>query len=130
VSLRFAGLRPVAGGTAQADWINLTGAETTPDIAEITVFDDRVEVALEVYVGDLKTFEELIPDDWVKLRRHVEPLSLPDPLHSLVVDRPATSHEHLGYTPTAIAPVPARQRQDVARQSIFFVGHHGSVALR
>jgi len=51
---------------ARADWINLTGAETAPNIAEITVFDDRVEVALEVYVGDLKTFEALIPDDWVK----------------------------------------------------------------
>ncbi len=50
----------------RADWINLTGAETAPNIAEITVFDDRVEVALEVYVGDLETFEELVPDDWLK----------------------------------------------------------------
>jgi len=49
-----------------ADWINLTGAETAPNIAEITVFDDRVEVALEVYVGDVKSFEALIPDEWVK----------------------------------------------------------------
>jgi hypothetical protein len=54
-------------GTAiRADWINLTGAETAANIAEITVFDDRVEVALEVYVGDLQTFKELIPDDWLK----------------------------------------------------------------
>ena len=52
--------------TTRADWINLTGAETAPNIAEITVFDDRVEVALEIYVGDLKTFEGLIPDDWLK----------------------------------------------------------------
>jgi len=51
--------------SARADWINLTGAETARNIAEITVFDDRVEVTLEVYVGDLKVFEELIPDDWV-----------------------------------------------------------------
>jgi hypothetical protein len=51
---------------ARADWINLTGAETAPNIAEITVFDDRVEVALEAYVGDLKTFEALIPGDWLK----------------------------------------------------------------
>ncbi|MCG6984143.1 MAG: hypothetical protein LJE61_02925, partial [Thiocapsa sp.] len=50
----------------RADWINLTGAETAPNIAEITVFDDRVEVALEIYVGDLKSFEALIPDDWMK----------------------------------------------------------------
>ena len=54
------------GAAARADWINLTGAETAPSIAEITVYDDRVEVALEVYVGDLETFEELIPDEWVK----------------------------------------------------------------
>ncbi len=61
--------------TARADWINLTGAETAPDIAEITVFDDRVEVALEIYVGDLRVFEELIPDDWVKhLGIHRPPL--------------------------------------------------------
>jgi len=51
---------------ARADWINLTGAETAPNIAEITVYDDRVEVALEVYVGDIKTFEALIPEDWLK----------------------------------------------------------------
>jgi hypothetical protein len=50
----------------RADWINLTGAETAPNIAEITVLDDRVEVVLEVYVGDLETFDALIPDDWFK----------------------------------------------------------------
>ena len=53
---------------ARADWINLTGAETAPNIAEITVLDDRVEVALEVYVGDLETFSALVPDDWLKDR--------------------------------------------------------------
>ena len=63
VALMLAGLW---AASARADWINLSGAETAPNIAEITVFDDRVEVALEVYVGDLKTFEALIPDDWVK----------------------------------------------------------------
>ncbi len=51
---------------ARADWINLTGAETAPNIAEITVLDDRVRVALEVYVGDLGAFEALLPDDWLK----------------------------------------------------------------
>jgi hypothetical protein len=52
--------------TVHADWINLTGAETSPNIAEIYVLDDHVKVKLEVYVGDLETFEELVPDDWVK----------------------------------------------------------------
>ncbi len=51
---------------ARADFVNLTGAETSPNIAEIYVLDDRVKLVLEVYVGDLESFEELIPDDWVK----------------------------------------------------------------
>ena len=47
---------------ARADWINLTGAETAHNIAEITVLDDRVNVRLEIYIGNLKTFSDLIPD--------------------------------------------------------------------
>jgi hypothetical protein len=54
-----------AGNRAQADWMNLTGAETAPNIAEITIEDDRVKLALEVYVEDLAVFEELLPDDWL-----------------------------------------------------------------
>ena len=50
----------------RADWMNLTGAETAPNIAEISVLDDRVRVALEVYIGNLATFEALLPDDWLK----------------------------------------------------------------
>lgn len=52
--------------TVLSDWINLTGAETSPNIAEIYVMDDHVKVKLEVYVGDLSSFEELIPDDWIE----------------------------------------------------------------
>jgi len=52
--------------SVRADWINLSGAEVAPNIAEIYVLDDRVKVVLEVYVGDLKAFEALIPDDWLK----------------------------------------------------------------
>ena len=51
---------------ARADWINLTGAETAPNIAEFTVLDDRVQVALEISIGNLATFEDLVPDDWLK----------------------------------------------------------------
>ena len=51
---------------AQADWLNLTGAETAPNIAEIYVLDDRVRLVLEVYVGDLDDFSDLVPDDWLK----------------------------------------------------------------
>jgi len=50
---------------AQADWMNLTGAETAPNIAEITIEDDRVRLALEVYIEDLETFYDLVPDDWL-----------------------------------------------------------------
>lgn len=51
---------------AYADMLNLTGAETAPNIAEITVLDDRVNVRLEVYIGDLERFVDLIPDDMLK----------------------------------------------------------------
>ena len=51
---------------AQSDWINLTGTEASASIAEIYVLDDHVKVKLEVYVGDLSSCEELIPDDWIE----------------------------------------------------------------
>lgn len=51
---------------AGADWINLTGAETAPNIAEIYVLDDHVRINLEVYVGNLDTFAALVPDDWMR----------------------------------------------------------------
>jgi len=50
---------------ARADWLNLTGAETAPNIAEIYVLDDHVRLVLEVYVGDLEAFDDLVPDDWL-----------------------------------------------------------------
>ncbi|MHA1164405.1 MAG: hypothetical protein ACTSP0_02335 [Alphaproteobacteria bacterium] len=61
--LLFVGLSTNA---ARADWINLTGAETAPNIAEITVLDDRVRVVLEIYIRDIAVFEDLLPDDWLK----------------------------------------------------------------
>jgi len=51
---------------SRADWINLTGSETAPNIAEIYVLDDRVRVKLEVYIGDLDKFDDLVPDDWLR----------------------------------------------------------------
>lgn len=48
----------------KADWMNLTGAETARNIAEIYVLDDHIKVKLELYVDDLEKFEELIPDEW------------------------------------------------------------------
>jgi hypothetical protein len=46
----------LATPSAFADWLNFTGAETAPNIAEIRVFNDRVEVALEIFIGDEAVF--------------------------------------------------------------------------
>lgn len=56
----------IAPCLAIADWINLTGAETSPNIAEIYVQDDHIELVLEIYIGELNTFEDLVPDVWIK----------------------------------------------------------------
>ena len=56
----------VFSAPSRADWINLTGAETAPNIAEIQVLDDRVRIAIEIFIQDLKTFEEIVPDSWLK----------------------------------------------------------------
>ena len=47
---------------AQADWINLTGAENSRNIAEIYVENDHVKINLEIYIQDLILFNELVPD--------------------------------------------------------------------
>jgi hypothetical protein len=52
--------------TALADWINLTGAQSAPNIAEIHVNDDHVKLVLEVYVNDLDKFVDLLPDEFFK----------------------------------------------------------------
>ena len=51
---------------SQADWINLNGSPQASNIAEIFVLDDHVKVKLEVYVGDLEKFAELVPDDLLR----------------------------------------------------------------
>ena len=49
---------------AMADWINLTGAENSPTIAEIYVLDDHVRVVLEIYIYDISSFIHLLPDEY------------------------------------------------------------------
>lgn len=51
-----------------ADLVNLGGAEVAPNIAEIEVQDDGVHVRLEVFVGDLASFDDLIPAEWLSER--------------------------------------------------------------
>lgn len=50
----------------KADWVNLTGAETAQNIAEIYILDDHVKLVLEVAVDAVEKFEGLVPDDWIK----------------------------------------------------------------
>lgn len=47
---------------SHADWINLTGAENAPNIAEIHIEKNHVKIKLEVFVKNLEVFEELVPD--------------------------------------------------------------------
>jgi hypothetical protein len=49
---------------SHADWINLSGAENSRNIAEITIEKDHIRIQLEVFVEDLNLFEELIPADF------------------------------------------------------------------
>ncbi len=51
---------------ANGDWINLSGAENAPNIAEIHINDDHVKIELEIFVNDMVTFDRLIPDDFFK----------------------------------------------------------------
>ena len=50
--------------SAEADWINFSGAENAPNIAEIYIHDDHVKVELEIFVKDMVTFDRLIPDEF------------------------------------------------------------------
>jgi hypothetical protein len=49
---------------ANADWINLSGAENAANIAEIYIDDDHVRIELEIFVNDMVTFDRLIPDQF------------------------------------------------------------------
>ena len=52
--------------TARADWINLSGADNAPTIAEIYIQDDHIKVALEIYIGDWIAFETIMPDEFFR----------------------------------------------------------------
>ena len=59
-----------------ADWLNLTGAETAPNIAEIYILEDHIRVQMEIYPDDLEIFKDLIPDDWLSNMRTFPVMSL------------------------------------------------------
>ena len=60
------------GGKASADWINLTSAEKLPNIAEITVREDRVHLVLQLSEDSLDMMDELLSDD-MRRERGIEP---------------------------------------------------------
>lgn len=56
----------LAPKAVHADLSPLNGAAVASNIAEIRVLEDRVEVSLEVYVGNLEVFQDLLPDSWFR----------------------------------------------------------------
>ena len=60
---------------AMGDWINLTGAQSARNIAEIYVEDHQVRLVLEVYVNDIDKFVDLLPEEWQQ-QTAKNPLSL------------------------------------------------------
>jgi len=51
---------------AKADWVNLTGAQSAPNIVEIYIEDDHVRLVLEIYVSHLDKFIDLLPETFFK----------------------------------------------------------------
>ena len=101
---------------SRADWINLTGAGTAPNIAEIYVLDDHVRVKLEVYIGDLDKFEELLPDNWLNDSPGMRP-SLNQRMHTFASERLQFITDRGIKLPAKLELVEARMRVD--RQSLF-----------
>ena len=66
IYLCLALLATIAALPVHADWINLSGAMSADNIAEFHVSDDHVKVVLEIYVRDLSTFLDLVPDTMLK----------------------------------------------------------------
>ena len=97
--------------SAHADWMNLTGAETSQNIAEIYILDDHIKVNLEVYVDDLDKFEELLPDDWLEESAGKRP-SLEQRMHVFASKRLQFVTEKGVKLPAKLELVEPRQRVD------------------
>ncbi len=101
----------IAGFTVRADWMNLTGAETSQNIAEIYILDDHIKVNLEVYVDDIDKFEELLPDDWLDESVGQRP-SLEQRMHAFASKRLQFITEKGVKLPAKLELVEPRQRVD------------------
>ena len=54
----------IAALPVQADWINLSGAQSAANIAEIYVENDHVRLELEIFINDIDKFIDLLPNEW------------------------------------------------------------------
>jgi hypothetical protein len=100
----------------RADWMNLTGAETALNIVEIYILDDHIKVKLEVFIGDLEKFEELIPDEWFKDSAGKRP-SLEQRMQAFATQRLQFITDEGVTLPAKLELVEPRQRVD--RQSAY-----------
>ena len=73
--------------------------------------------------------EPQTPAFWL-LRRHFQPLPLPDPLDPLVIDMPAIPPQQSGDTAIAVPPVHTCKLDDPLGQRQFIIPYHGQVPLR
>ncbi|WP_425046016.1 hypothetical protein [Primorskyibacter sp. S87] len=55
----------VASAPARADLTPMTGAAVARNIAQISVSNEGVTIAIEIFVEDLRYFAPLLPDTWV-----------------------------------------------------------------
>ena len=70
---------------AHADWINMSGAENAPNIAEIYIEDDHIRLELEIFVNDIGTFVDILPDSFFEDKKDEIP-SLADRLKIFAAD--------------------------------------------
>ncbi len=101
----------LATSPSQADWINLSGAETSPNIVEVYVEENRVRLVLEVYVGDLEVFEDLVPDSFLK-RKNPSRASLAERVHRFSSQSLRVVTETGKALPAALLKVEPRLRKE------------------
>ena len=99
----------------RADWVVLNGSQLASNIAEIFVLEDHVKVKLEVYVGDLEKFAELLPDSLLKNPGDQRP-SLQKRMHIFATERLQFITGKGVKLPARLALVEPRMR--VERQSL------------
>jgi hypothetical protein len=94
-----------------ADWINLSGAQSAPNIAEIHVQDDHVRLELEIYIRDIEKFVDLLPDDFFK-RAGVDPPPLKERLRRFSTETFRIITEDQKHLQAELKRVEPRMRKD------------------